>query len=73
MGFIKRGWATQSLRLLRDKGIGPNLRTPIFTRPALQKILDDLEKVSTRSDPALRTFVESRVAYIESIRAEWDK
>jgi len=49
------------------------LATTVFTRSECEKILDRLENVSTRHDQALRSFLDSRYAYIESIRGEWDK
>jgi spore coat protein H len=49
------------------------LATTVFTRPALEKILVELEKVSSPQDPTLRTYLDGRVAYMESIRAEWDQ
>ena len=49
------------------------LATTVFTMPALEKILNELETVSTRKDATLRAFLQSRVNYLQSTRAQWDK
>jgi hypothetical protein len=39
----------------------------------LEKILVELEKVRGSRDAALRSMIDSRVAYVQSLRSEWDK
>jgi spore coat protein H len=49
------------------------LATTIFKRDELEKILVELEKASGRRDAALRSMRDSRSAYVEALRPEWDK
>jgi spore coat protein H len=49
------------------------LATTILTREELEKILVELEKVRGSRDAALRSMIDSRVAYVQSLRSEWDK
>lgn len=55
------------------RAIVKELAKTVFTRAELEKIIVDLERVNPRRDPALRTFLDGRAAYVQSLVAGWDK
>jgi hypothetical protein len=55
------------------RAIVKELSKTVFARAELEKILVDLEKINPRRDPALRTFIDSRTAYVQTLVAGWEK
>ena len=55
------------------RAIVKELASTVFARAELEKIIVDLEKVNPRRDPALRTFLDTRAAYVQSLVAGWGK
>ena len=53
----------------RYRVIVKELSKTAFARAELEKIIVDLEKTSTRTDPSLRTFTNGRVSYVQSLVA----
>ncbi len=55
------------------RGILKELSKTVFAREEIEKILVELEKVNPRRDPALRSFLDSRVTYVQGIVAGFEK
>jgi spore coat protein H len=55
------------------RAIVKELAKTVFSRAELEKIIVELEKVNSRRDPTLRTFIDGRAAYIQSLVAGWEK
>lgn len=55
------------------RGIVKELSRTVFARSEIEKVLVDIETVNPRRDPALRSFLDSRVDYVKSVVAAWEK
>ncbi len=55
------------------RAIVKELSKTAFARTELEKFIVDLEKINPRRDPTLRTFIDSRASYVQSLVAGWEK
>ena len=57
----------------RYRAIIKELSKTVFARTEIEKIIVELEKANPERDPSLRSFVDSRVSYVQGLIAGWEK